>query len=157
YLYLDVESIADFQKSRRAQRLWSQPETQRQLAALRDSEYVEYEQVSAWRLRFLKLAFAEFLREYRAGSARALQFRRFLADEGDLLERFATYCTLDEHLHARNPNLWTWPDWPGPFQDPDSPETQVFRKKQLRLFLFYWYVQWHLSIQAPPVQSYARQ
>ena len=33
YLYLDVESIADFQQSRRAQRLWSQPETQRQLGA----------------------------------------------------------------------------------------------------------------------------
>ena len=98
-----MESIEDFQKSRRAQRLWRQPETQRQLAALRDSEYVEYEQVSAWKLRFLKLAFAEFLREYRAGSPRALEFRRFLADEGDLLRRFATYCALDEHLHARNP------------------------------------------------------
>ena len=33
YLYLDVESIPDFRGSRRAQRLWSQPETPRQLAA----------------------------------------------------------------------------------------------------------------------------
>jgi 4-alpha-glucanotransferase len=157
YLYLDVESIADFRESRRAQRLWSQPGTQRQLAALRDSEYVEYEQVSAWKLRFLKLAFAEFLRKHRAGSARDLQFRRFLADEGDLLERFATYCALDEHLHARNPNLWTWPDWPAPYQDPDSPETQAFRKKHWRLFLFYCYVQWQLSMQLAAAQAYARQ
>ncbi len=103
YLYLDVESIPDFERSRRAHCLWNEPATQRQLAALRDSEFVEYEQVSAWKLRFLKLAFAEFLREYRAGSARAGQFRRFLADEGDLLERFATYCALDEHLHELQP------------------------------------------------------
>jgi 4-alpha-glucanotransferase len=157
YLYLDVESIADFQESRHAQRLWAQPETQRQLAALRDSEYVEYEQVSAWKLRFLKLAFAGFLREHRTGSARALEFSRFLADEGDLLRRFATYCALDEYVHARNPNLWTWPDWPAPYQDPDSPETQAFRKKHWRLFLFYCYVQWQLSLQLAAAQSYARE
>ena len=156
YLYLDVESIADFERSRRAQRLWSQPETQRQLARLRDSEFVEYEQVGAWKLRFLKLAFAEFLREHRSGSARAMQFMRFLIDEGDLLRRFATYCALDEHLHALNPNLWTWPDWPAPYQDPDSPETKVFRKKHWRLFLFYCYVQWQLSLQLAAAQAYAR-
>ena len=157
YMYLDVESIADFQKSRRAQRLWERPETQRQLAALRDSEYVEYEQVSAWKLRFLKLSFAEFLREYRAGSPRALQFRRFLAEEGDLLERFATYCALDEHLHARNPNLWTWPDWPAPYQNPDSHETEVFRKKHWRRVLFYSYLQWQLYMQLAASQTYARE
>jgi 4-alpha-glucanotransferase len=156
YLYLDVEAIPDFQQSRRAQRLWAKPETQRQLAALRDAEFVDYEQVSAWKLRFLKLAFAEFLREHRAGSARALQFSRFLRDEGDLLRRFATYCALDEHLHARNPDLWTWPDWPAAYQDPDSPETQLFRKKHWRLFLFYCYVQWQLSIQLTAAQAYAR-
>jgi len=157
YLYLDVESVEDFKKSRRAQRLWAQAETQRHLGALRESEYVEYEQVSAWKLRFLKLAFAEFLREHRAGSVRAVQFSRFLADEGDLLRRFATYCALDEYLHARNPDLWTWPDWPAPYQDPDSPETQAFRKKHWRLFLFYCYVQWQLSLQLAAVQAYTRQ
>jgi 4-alpha-glucanotransferase len=157
YLYLDVESIPDFQKSRRAQRLWSQAETQRQLAALRDSEYVEYEQVSAWKLRFLKLAFAEFLHEYAAGSARAQEFRRFLKDEGDLLERFATYCALDEYLHGRNPNLWTWPDWPAPYQDPDSDETRAFRKRHWRLVLFHGYMQWQLDMQLAAAQAYAKE
>ena len=128
YLYLDVERIEDFRNSARAKCLWSQPETQHQLEALRNAEFVEYEQVSAWKLRFLKLAFLEFLREYRAGSERAQQFRRFLKDEGDLLERFATFCALDEYLHARNPDLWTWPDWPAAYRDPDSAETGAFRK-----------------------------
>jgi 4-alpha-glucanotransferase len=155
FLYLDVESIEDFQKSRRAQRLWSKPETQSELAALRASQFVEYEQVSQWKLRFLKLSFAGFLREYRTGSARVRDFQRFLADEGDLLERFATYCALDEHLHACNPGLWTWPDWPQPCRDPDSPETRNFRKKHWRLVLFYCYLQWQLHIQLAAAQRYA--
>ena len=157
YLYLDVESIEDFKQSARAQRLWSQPETQSDLANLRASEFVEYERVSAWKLRFLKLAFTEFLKEYRAGSERARAFRRFLADEGDLLERFATYCALDEHLHARHPDLWTWPDWPAPYRDPDSPQTQAFRKQHWRLVLFYCYAQWQLDLQLAEAQRYARQ
>ena len=39
-------------------------------------EFVEYERVSALKLRFLKLAFAQFLREMRTGSARAAAFQR---------------------------------------------------------------------------------
>ncbi|HTQ56926.1 MAG TPA: 4-alpha-glucanotransferase [Bryobacteraceae bacterium] len=157
YLYLDVEAIPDFQQSARAQRLWSNPETQRQLAALRASEFVEYEQVSACKLRFLKLAFLEFLREYRAGSPRAAEFRGFLGAEGDLLDRFATYCALDEYLHSRNPDLWTWPDWPGSYRDPDSAETLAFRKKHWRRVLFYCYVQWQLAVQLAGAQAYARE
>ena len=157
YLYLDVESIPDFAKSARAQQLWVLPETRRQLAALRDSEFVEYEQVSAWKLRFLKLAFLEFLREYRMDTPRAREFRQFVEAEGALLERFATYSALDEYLHARNPNLWTWPDWPEQYRDPGSPETQAFRKKHWRLVLFYSYVQWQLFRQLGAAQAYARQ
>jgi len=157
FLYLDVEAIADFQKSRRAQCLWERPDTQQALAELRASAFVEYEQVSAWKLRFLKLAFAEFLPEWRAGSERAGEFRRYLDAEGKLLERFAAYCALDEHLHSRHPDLWTWPDWPAPYQDPDSPETQAFCKKHWRLVLFYSYVQWQLDTQLGAAQQYARQ
>jgi 4-alpha-glucanotransferase len=157
FLYLDVESIEDFQKSRRAQRLWRRPETQEQLAALRASEFVEYEQVSSWKLRFLKLAFAQFLREYRAGSPRALEFRLYCEAEGGLLQRFALYCALDEFLHARNPDLWTWPDWPEPYRDPDSLETRAFRKKHWRLVLFYCYVQWQLDAQLAAAHEYARE
>ncbi len=38
--------------------------------------------------------------------------------KGDLLERFATYCALDEHLHRRNPDLWVWTEWPAALPGP---------------------------------------
>src|SRR5207248_742094 len=128
-LYLDVESIPDFTASRRAQRLWVKPETQREISELRASQFVEYERVQSLKIKFLKHLFVTFLREYRSGSARAKEFRDYVDREGDLLRRFATYCALDEWIHRRNPEIWMWPDWPEAFRNPESVETEAFRRK----------------------------
>jgi len=152
-IYLDIESIEDFKSSRRAQRLRASPATQDELAALRASEFVEYEQVYALKLRFLKLAFLEFL----AHSGRRPEFDAYLARAGDLLDRFATYCALDEYLHKRDPNIWIWPDWPDPYRDPDSAEVAAFRKKHWRSVLFYKYAQWRMDLQLAAAQDYARE
>ncbi|HEY7390644.1 MAG TPA: 4-alpha-glucanotransferase, partial [Bryobacteraceae bacterium] len=132
FLYLDVERIEDFQRSRRALRCLNSPETQRELAELRAAPFVEYERVAALKLRFLKLAFLEFLREWRSDTPRACGFREFRQLEGRLLERFATYCALDEYLHRGHPDMWTWRDWPAEFQDPDSPATREFQSRHWR-------------------------
>jgi 4-alpha-glucanotransferase len=156
FLYLDVEGIDDFQVSGYAQKRWRDPATQEETAALRSTDFVEYERVAALKLRFLKFAFIEFLTEWRAGGPRASAFRAFIEREGTLLERFATYCALDEHLHRRNPDLWLWTDWPAPFQDPESPETNEFRRKHWRPVLFYQYLQWRIDEQLSAAQDYAR-
>jgi 4-alpha-glucanotransferase len=155
-IYLDVESIEDFSRSKRAQRLWQDAATQAAFAKLRASEFVEYEEVWAWKLRFLKLVFVEFLKECRAETPRANQFRRFIETEGDLLERYAVYCALDEWIHKRNPDIWTWPDWPEEYRDPSSVETQAFRRKHWRAVMFYQYLQWLVNEELHEVQTYAR-
>ena len=100
FLYLDVEGMEDFAAlPARARAARIDPRSRGEIEALRATPFVEYERVSALKLRFLKLAFAQFLREWRAGSARAREFDAFREREGDLLEKFATYCALDEHLH----------------------------------------------------------
>jgi len=157
WLYLDIEGIPDFAACPRAQRLWAQPEIQQEVAALRASEFVEYERVQALKMRFLKPLFATFLREYRAGTPRARQFQQYIGAEGHLLRRFATYCALDEWIHSRNPNVWVWTDWPEPLRDPDSPETEAFRKKHWRLVLFYQYLEWQISLQLAAAQRHARE
>ncbi|HWD00374.1 MAG TPA: 4-alpha-glucanotransferase [Candidatus Sulfopaludibacter sp.] len=156
FLYLDVEGMEDYANCGRARALRESPEIASEIAALRDSEFVEYERVAALKLRFLKVCFARFLRERRAGSARSREFDRFLAREGDLLEKFALYCALDEHLHRENPDLWIWPDWPAPYQDPDSAETVSFRQKHWRSVLFYQYLQWQIDLQLAEGQRHAR-
>jgi 4-alpha-glucanotransferase len=151
FIYLDIEAIDGFQSSKRARRLWNSTATQEKLVALRNSENVEYEEVNALKLRFLKLAFVEFLT-----SNRVPEFQTYLEREGDLLDRFATYCALDEYLHSRDRNVWIWPDWPEPYREPDSPEVAQFRKKHWRSVLFYKYVQWQVDRQLAGAQEYAR-
>ena len=109
FLYLDVESMEDFAACPRARQLRGSAAVTAEIAALRDAPFVEYERVSALKLRFLKMLFVQFLRERRQGSARAKEFQSFLDREGSLLEKFATYCALDEHLHRLNPDAWIWP------------------------------------------------
>jgi 4-alpha-glucanotransferase len=156
FLYLDIESLADFASCDRAQRLFAEPETQREIASLRATDFVEYERVQALKLRFLKLLFVSFLREYRSRSPRALEFQQYIEREGDLLQQFATYCALDEWLHKRNPEIWIWPEWPEPYRDPESSETQAFRKKHWRSVLFYQYLQWQIDRQLAAAQQHAR-
>ena len=156
FLYLDVESMEDYAGNRRALGLRQSPEVSAEIEALRGAPFVEYERVSALKLRFLKLLFAGFLREWRRGSARAREFQAFLDREGELLERFATYCALDEHLHQRDPEVWMWTEWPGPYQDPSSEETRAFRKKHWRRVMFYQYLQWQIDIQLRRAQQRAR-
>jgi 4-alpha-glucanotransferase len=156
YIYLDVEGMEDYTRSRRARALRNLPEVEREIADLRASDYVEYERVSALKLRCLKLAFIQFLREWRSGTPRAREFDRFRLREGDLLEDFATYCALDEYLHGRDPNLWLWTEWPAPYQDPRSSETAAFRSKHWRRVMFYAYLQWQIDLQLAHAQQHAR-
>jgi 4-alpha-glucanotransferase len=152
FLYLDVESIEDFQRSRRARALRERPEIAREIAELRAAPFVEYERVSALKLRFLKLAFVEFLR-----CPRPHAFTQYCDAEGALLEKFATYCALDETMHQRDPEVWLWTQWPEPYHDPESDAVREFRKKHWRRILFYQYLQWQIDRQLAAAQQYARE
>jgi 4-alpha-glucanotransferase len=156
FLYLDVEAVEDFAGSRRARAARNCAAQAGEIEALRQSPYVEYERVAALKLRVLKLAFAAFLREWRRRTPRAAEFDAYLAREGTLLEDFATYCALDEHLHRRDPNVWMWSDWPPPYRDPHSPEMLAFRRKHWRSVMFYQYLQWQIDLQLRRVQQRAR-
>jgi 4-alpha-glucanotransferase len=149
-LYLDVEAIPAVQSSVAAQQLLANADTQGLLQTLRDSEYVEYEKVWGLKFRFLKLGFEEF-----ASRPQPKEFQEYIAAEGDLLDRYAAYCALDEKIHEENPDIWIWPDWPACFKNPESPEIAQFCAKNERLVLFYKWVQWHVDRQLAAVQKHA--
>jgi 4-alpha-glucanotransferase len=154
-IYLDLERLDEFRLSPRAQALFLAPETQQELSELRRSSLVEYERIYALKLRFLRLCFDTFRRRCREGAPCRQTFEEFCRREGDLLERFATYCALEEWIHGNNPEIWIWPDWPAEYRDPDSPAVLAFARKHSKRVLFHKYVQWRLDEQLSAVQRRA--
>ena len=154
-IYLDVQALEDVKRSPVAQRLLGSPKLQAEIQTLRASTYVEYEKVWRLKLCFLKVAFREFLKDYRAQTARALEFNRYIDAEGELLDRYAVYCALDETLHKRDPNVWIWPQWPEGYRTPGSQDVRDFTRQHWRLVLLYKYMQWQLDLQLAAAQQHA--
>ncbi len=157
FIYLDVERIEEFAESSWARALRASPRVDQEIRALRQAQYVEYERVARLKRIFLKLAFRRFLRRLGGESARAAEFRRFVGTEGELLDRYAVYCALDEWMRRRNPEVWTWRQWPAEFQNPDSDAVRCFAARHWRSVLFHKYVQWQIASQLEGVQKSARQ
>ena len=155
-IYLDIEAMEDFRACSRASRLLSSSKVQREIQALRNAEFVEYERVYRLKMRFLKLLFRHFLADWRADTHWARELRQYVAREGDLLHRFAVHSALDEHVHKQCPEVWNWPSWPVHFQDPESAETREFAAKHWRSVLFCKYIQWQLDRQFESAQQEAR-
>jgi 4-alpha-glucanotransferase len=153
FLYLDVERLPEFQQCPRAVRAFQSPALQAELAALRASDFVDYERVAAIKLQFLRRIFVHGI---RYGSVDRASLRRWIGSEGEGLTRFATYCALDEHLHRRNPDMWIYPQWPQEFQHPDSPAVVEFQKRHSRTIEFYCYLQWRIDQQAAAAQDEVR-
>jgi 4-alpha-glucanotransferase len=155
-IYLDVEAIPDFRFSARALALLQSAAVQKEIAALRDAELVEYERVYALKLRFLKLLFRAFLdNDWRKDSARGAELKKYIEREGDLLDRFAVHSALDQAIHKECPDVWNWRSWPEQYQDPESAATREFARKHWRSVLFHKYIQWQLDAQLAAAQSHA--
>jgi len=150
-----VERIEDFARAPLARRLHATARIQNELAALRSSEFVEYERVARWKLLFLRLAFRQFQAELAADTPRAQQFLAWVEAEGELLDRYAVHAALDEVIHRRDPNVWNWPYWPEPLRDAASPETRAFAREYRRKVLFHKYVQWQIDLQLKSVRDHA--
>jgi 4-alpha-glucanotransferase len=157
FIYLDIERIDDYRNSQWARNLRRHPSIVKEIREVAGSDLVEYERVARLKSRFLQLAFRQFLREYARNTARAAEFDRFVAAEGDLLHRYAVYSALDKWIHRNNPAIWTWPEWPAEYQDPASPEVRQFAEGHRRQVLFYKYVQWQIDRQLAEAQAAARQ
>ncbi len=154
-IYLDIERLEDFQRSQKARDLFSSAETQMELAALRASTYIEYERVYALKMRMLRLCFATFMRRCRAKTSCGEAFREFCRGEGELLDRYATYCALDEWIHEQHPEIWIWPNWPEEYRDPESEATRAFVQQNQEAVLFHKYAQWQVDEQLGAVQQHA--
>ncbi len=145
FLYLDIEGVRGYDRVRRR---FEDEENRATIAALRASAVVEYEQVAALKRRALDVIFES--------SPPGRACLEWIACEGDLLRLYATYCALDEYLHAKDPGLWVWPDWPEQYRDPCSPAVKAFAAEHEQEILFHGWLQWNVDRQLARAQQRAR-
>jgi 4-alpha-glucanotransferase len=156
YLYLDVEALQEYADCPWAQALVARPAFQRCLQALRNSEFIEYEAVARLKRAVLRLLYRNFRRALGENTPRAREFGAWCAQEGKLLEQFATYSAIYEALHKEDRNIWIWPDWPACYRDAESEEVRKFAKEHPRSVQFHQFVQWQIDQQIEGVQACAK-
>jgi len=160
FIYLNIPAMEDYQDSPQAQALVKAPETQQLLSELRASEKVQYERVAALKEKVLTQVFQNFLKNHwnRTGNKtdRQRELENYIESEGRLLDNFATFCALDSTIRSRNPEMWTWPQWPPEYHRPDTEAVERFRREHWQDVLFCKYVQWQLEKQLAQIQDYAK-
>lgn len=81
------------------------------------------------------------LEKIYAGFKGSRAFDRYLAEQGETLKSFATFCVLTER-HGGG-----WKTWPKSFQHPSSPAIPVFAARHQRRVRFHSWLQWLLDEQ----------
>jgi 4-alpha-glucanotransferase len=155
-IYLDIEKVPEFATSSAAVALFHDAGIERQIASLRESPFVQYHEVDALKVRFLRLLHQEFRQPENRYSERARNFDAYCEREAELLEKFALYCALDEILHEQDQNRWTWRDWPLEYQTPDSAESRSFAEAHRATLEFYKYIQFVIEEQLAATQQHAK-
>ena len=153
-LYIDLERLPEFFASEDAQKLYRSPEFQTKLQALRDNRRVDYDAIASAKRAMLDLAYRQFLKEAYDGvepdiepkTARAKLLERFIHSEGEPLELYATFQTLEEERRLIQSKTVTWQEWPKQFLSPGSAAREYGRRHRKRI-RFFQYIQWIASEQ----------
>ncbi len=138
WLYLDVERSSGV--------VVSDTDLQ-EVAALRETQFVEYERVAALKLRVLRKAFD------RQGPSP--EFEQFIEQEGNFLHDYAVYAALWAHVHEGHPDIWLWTDWPEPYRDVASSAVANFAAAHSDDVRFYKFLQWQVDRQLGEAQDHA--
>lgn len=163
-LYIDLERLPEFYASEDAQKQYRAPEFQERLQAMRDARRVDYDAVATAKRVILDLAYRQFLKDAYAGTepnlepktARAKLLERFIQAEGEELELFAIFQTLEEERWLIQSKTATWHDWPKQFLSP-GPAVREYGKRHRKRIRFFQYVQWIASEQLAEVCRHAEQ
>ncbi|MFO1056493.1 MAG: 4-alpha-glucanotransferase [Dongiaceae bacterium] len=147
-LSIDVEALPEIREDRQLRRRIAGKRFQARLAALRAPPLVDYPGVAAAKLPLLEAAWEVFrIRHLARNTARADEYRRFVADGGEALRRFALFLALREEVRARTGAVPGWRDWPAELQDPASPAVAAFAESHAPRLGLQLYLQWQAELQ----------
>lgn len=149
-LYIDVEQVAECKTSPEVQQRLADPSFRAQLAAARNSEFVDYRAVASAKRAVLDLCYRAFLRENFEGTepelkpktARGWFFHHYAQQEGEPLLQYALFQALEDERHfVQSPSV-VWADWPEQYRSPASDAVGEFKRRHMKRVRFFQYLQW---------------
>jgi 4-alpha-glucanotransferase len=137
-IYIDVSAVPGFLNCPAAQ------PSEGTLSALRKTEFVDYPNVVATKLRALEALFEGFrdrLDGSGEGDREVHTFRRFSAEASPALQRFAAFSVLDELNSGPIGEAIPWSRWPSAFRTPDGPAVDRLAGERSERLAFHQYLQ----------------
>lgn len=157
YLYLDVSSIEDFSKSKKAQEWFAKPETQERLEILRQTDEVDYLSVARIKQEALELAYHFFLTHHAGKStARSKRFKHYVKQQGDSLLQHAAFDALFAEQCQATGAHQAWQRWDKGITRPDSAAVAEYIKAKPERVQYFQYLQWLATEQLESTQQAAR-
>jgi 4-alpha-glucanotransferase len=137
-IYIDIAAVPGFIDCAAGQ------PSEATLSVLRETELVDYRNVMATKLRALESLFEGFYARLDSGGEEDKEvhaFRRFSAEAGPALQRFAAFSLLDELQSGESGELIPWMHWPSTYRKPDGPAVDLLTGENSKRFTFHQYVQ----------------
>jgi 4-alpha-glucanotransferase len=156
-LYIAVSAIPEFLDCEAARARTQAPDFVQRLNELRAAPLVDYRGVAEIKFEILEILFRDFCdRHMSIGTARAQEFREFVAAGGALLQAHARFDALDQHFCATLATPSGWLSWPAEYRDPNGAPARHFAATHPLRTEFYLYLQWLAHQQLAAAQSLAR-
>jgi 4-alpha-glucanotransferase len=127
-LYIDIMAVMEAFPCAEAQKAMQGDEFRRELRAGRESDLVDYTQITRLKIPILKIIFDGL---DRSGDSAAWQrFETFRREAHDSFERSCLFLALREHFAGQTPSIADWRDWPVDFKNPESGPVRQFAREQ---------------------------
>ncbi|MFT6924606.1 MAG: 4-alpha-glucanotransferase [Psychromonas sp.] len=155
-LYTDLTAVDELKRNNALKTKIESHEFQNQLTTLRETDWVDYEKVTALKLEILKELFATLNDDSAASKKRLASLQHYVEQKGDSLLQQASYDALQFKFLAENPDSWGWPSWPEDFQSFQSDGSQAWIKENKDEVLFWCYCQWIAELQLEEAHQLAQ-
>lgn len=155
-LYTDLTAVDELARNKTLQTKIESHEFKNKLTRLRETEWVDYEEVTALKLEILKALFVTINDGSEESKKRLASLHHYVEQKGESLLQQASYDALQFKFLAEDPDSWGWPTWPEAFQSFQSDASQAWIKNHQDEVLFWCYCQWIAELQLQEAHQLAQ-
>lgn len=156
FVYLDIEGIPEVQESDDIREYLKKETFRKKIRKLRNLDRLDYEKTSQLKAQILRRAFEIFHKvHYKRNTKRGNGFRKYILDEGEGVETFATFLALWNFFKKKN-DVYSWQEWPAEYHDPKGDAVAAFKEEHAKEVLYYIYVQWLIDDQLRKISTHCK-